>query len=549
MSRATKTFGRTPKRSESAPITTRDPHGSPAWTMPIEEAFIQTLLTNTLGNTFYASQKEMVADAERVVDKMLEKDPAFAAKAIVYARRDGFMRTVPIYALVRLWETAPQLAASITSLVLGTPNDLRDFTSMRMQRRRVAGKTSIGGRSIKTCIGDWMNEHVDEYRAIKYGAEGHEGFSLRDMLRIYHPGGAGTNPVFNWIMSGSPDREGKTVDLTAVERITAYEALKCAATDVEKAKLIEKGGLPHEVATSFAGNSKVVWNAIVPQLPVFALLRNLATLERHGVLADHRKWICDKLTDGGTIRKSKILPFRFAGAINYVKDAQVKDALRGALDLSFDSVPDIEGRTVVFVDISGSMGDGCWGQQLHGDKTPPGGYLRIASIFGVCMMRKAKLDGRMMLFDTRVDEFPVSMRDSILTQAERVATRGGTDTGCTIKWMIDNNEKADNIILITDEQQNAGRPFVDRLDEYRQKVNRKAKAFIIDVAPYMTALVPPTDPLTYYCFGWSDAVLRYVSMATKGWGRFVDVVRSGTASAATTEIATESETVGADLEP
>jgi 60 kDa SS-A/Ro ribonucleoprotein len=533
MSRALKTFGRHPKRSESAPITTRDPHGSPAWNMPVEEAFVQTLTTNTLGNTFYATQREMMSEADRVVGAMLDKDPAFAAKAIVYARQEGYMRTLPTYALVRLWETVPGLAAAITPLVLFTPNDLRDFTAMRMERRRAAGKSSIGGRMIKSAIGAWMCNRVDEYRAVKYGAEGHAGYSLRDMLRIYHPGGEGTNAVFNWIMSDAPDRTGKRVRLTGLPMIKAYEALKKAETATEMAKLIETGGLPHEVTTAYAGSSKVIWNAIVRQLPIFALIKNLAALERHGVLEDNWKWICDKLTDAETIRKSKILPFRFVTAMEYVTDTRVKDALRGALDLAFDNVPTIEGRTAVALDISGSMGPG-YHQDIKG--CPAGGFIRVAALFGVGTMRKANLNGKLYLFNTHCKEFPVSMHDSIATQADRITAHGGTDTGCVVRRLIERNEKYDNIVVITDEQQNSGRPLVDILDEYRQRVNRKVRLFIVDVAPYGTALVPASDTNTYYCFGWSEAVLRYMALASKGWGSLVDAIRAGTSSRGTPEI-------------
>ena len=41
------------------------------------------------------------------------------------------------------------------------------------------------------------------------------------------------------------------------------------------------------------------------------------------------------------------------------------------------------------------------------------------------------------------------------------------------------------------------------------------------------ALVPTTDDKTFYVYGWSDQALSFVSMASQGWGTFVDVVRNG----------------------
>jgi 60 kDa SS-A/Ro ribonucleoprotein len=82
----------------------------------------------------------------------------------------------------------------------------------------------------------------------------------------------------------------------------------------------------------------------------------------------------------------------------------------------------------------------------------------------------------------------------------------------------------DNIIVITDEQQNAGNPFYKALGEYRRKVNGHVKVFVIDVAPYRSALVPPADPLTFYVYGWSDTVLQYISFAIQGYGGMVVMV-------------------------
>ena len=53
MSRIGKLFGTLARRSAHAPAVNRD--GYPAWERPLEEQYLQTLLTNTLGQTFYAS--------------------------------------------------------------------------------------------------------------------------------------------------------------------------------------------------------------------------------------------------------------------------------------------------------------------------------------------------------------------------------------------------------------------------------------------------------------------------------------------------------------
>jgi len=510
MSRAVQVFGKPKTRSVRAPIVNRD--GYPAWVRPLEEQCIQTLTTNTFGNTFYADAKDLAQEAEQVCDAMLAQDSEFAAKAIVYARNFGFMRTQPIYWLAKLSSVNGEAFERIFPSVIRTPNDLRDFAVMIASLRN----GSQGGRRIKRAVGQWLVDKMSEYWVIKYGSENKTGFSLKDMLIAFHPNAGKQMLLFDYIMGRVNIRteKGNVRRTFAKElpQLAAFEALKVAKTAEEKITAITEGRLPHEVATSFAGSYKTVWDAIVPQLPVFALLKNLATLERHDVMKANRKEVIAKLTDAKTIQHSKILPFRFLEAIKHVQDSKVQDALRDAVDLSFANIPDIEGRTAVFLDISGSMQE----------------HIQTAALFACCAMKKANNEGRFLLFDTSVDEVRFSMRDSVLSQAEKIHTRGGTDTGAPMQQLLREKDKVDVVLLITDEQQNTGSPFVDVLDKYKASVNPKVKTFILDVNAYRSALTPDgKDKGVYFMYGWSPSALSFISLASKGWGTMVEAVKRG----------------------
>ncbi len=495
MSRVTSTFA-PPKPSAKADITTRDPAQYPSFSRALEQSYLQVLLTNTLGSTFYVEKKDIVAEAVEIVDRMIAQDKDFACKGMVYARNKGYMRSLPTMALAHLavQKGADPLFEQTFPQVILTPNDLSDFTAI--VKSLTGGE---GGRKIKRVAGNWLR-NLSEYWAIKYGSDQGDGYSIKDMLQVYHPAGTPL-PLLAYLM-------GKEQAIDSLPQIQAFERLKVAKTDEDKVKAITEGRLPHEVATSFAGNSKEVWKAIVQQMPIFATLRNLATMERQGVLDACRERVEGVLTSPEAISKSKIFPFRFMDAIEKMQSAWAKDALRDAIDLSFTNIPDIEGRTAVAVDRSGSMSS----------------YIGTASLFGICLMRKAKRNGRFMLFDNMLEELAVSMRDSIITQAQRIKARGGTDTELPIRKLLTDRDKCDNIILITDEQQNMGDAFVNVLALYRQQVNHNAKCFIIDVAPYNTALVGK-DPLTWFIYGWSDNVLNFISQCSQGWGSMADYIR------------------------
>jgi len=503
-----------PLPSQSADTTNRE--GYKAFSQPLESAYLQMLLTNTFGSAYYATQKELVAESEKTHTAMLAKDPSFVAKALPYARNRGFMRTQPIYGLVRMAQTpeaAPYFEATFNE-VIRTPNDLGDFfTILRAQRK------GEGGRRVKRVAGNWLMKQLSPYWTVKYGATKSGGYSLRDLFCTLHPKGE-KSVLVDYLF----DRAKGELP----EQVAAFERLKKATTDEEKIAAIEAGRLPHEVASSFAGKSPKVWVAIVKHMPVFAMLRNLATMERHGVMNAVRDHVVATLSNAEVIAKSKIFPFRFAEAMHHVNDARVKDALRDALDLSFAAVPDIEGRTSIFLDISGSMQS----------------YIQTASVFAISAMKKAKNNGRFLLFNTREQEFAVSMRDSVLTQADRIHANGGTATDAPMRRLFTDRDKMDLIVLIGDEQQNQGSPFVDVLQGYREKIAPNCKCVLLNVAPYSGGLsgqLLPHDSrgLNAFCFGWSDQALQFISMFSRGWGSFVEAVRSGNSGKGEPEVETE----------
>ncbi len=466
---------------------------------PLEEQYLQTLLTNTLRNTFYADKNDLFQEAEFIHEQMLQKDAEFVAKALPFARQKGCMRLQPVYGLAKLAQTHKELFKEIFSKVILIPSDLQDF--MTILEGSGHGQ---GGRAVKNTVAKWLNQNLSEYWSIKYNGKG-RGFSLADIIQTTHPvpGSEQTGKLFKYLISGECGfQDGK---------IYAYEQLKKAQTSVEQIRWIKEGQLPHEVVTGVCNMSRTgaseLWNALVPEMPVFALIRNLNALDRAGVLDTNRSLIEKKLTDGDILRKSKILPFRFLNAFNATPKAWVKDALRQAVELTFASLPEIPGKTAVFLDSSGSMS---------------GEYLRIGSVFALALFKKTKGNGVFWLFDTAVHDPKASLHDSILTQAERITAQGGTDTGAPVRAL---RNRVDNIIIITDEQQNSGSPFYKELVNYRKKYNANARAFVIDLAPYRSGMVPPADDLSHYIYGWSDQVLQYISFATNGYGSMVEAIK------------------------
>lgn len=488
MSRAQKIF--------SAQIpNTANREGYPAYARSLEEQYVQTLLTNTIGNTFYADSETLLSEADALHDQMLEKNPNFVAKALIFARNRGLMRLQPIFGLAKLSSVSTELFARIFDNVVLIPSDLQDFMVILEGQGR-----GQGGRAVKRQVARFLN-NVSEYWAIKYNGRG-RGYSLGDIVKTVHP-----KPISDTQKAIFAYLVGKEYDKTQVPQISAYEALKKTTDVKEQIALIHEGKLPHEVVTGVVKPTKEIWNAILQQMPIFALLRNLNTLDRAGVLDENREYITSVLNNPERLTKSKILPFRFVSAFQEVSKPWVKDVLRQSVELTFDNLPEIPGKTAVFLDVSGSM---------------KGEYLQIGSVFAVALYKKTKGNGIFWTFDTRVYDPQPSMYDSILTQAERIKAGGGTDTGAPVEKLRKDNIYVDNIIIITDEQQNTGSPFYKELEKYRRSINPNTKAFVIDIAPYRSAMIPPTDKNAHYIYGWSETVLHYIAMSIKGYDNMIE---------------------------
>ncbi|CAN7716595.1 TROVE domain-containing protein [Paenibacillus sp. LjRoot153] len=492
MSIAKKLFG-------SLKPNTANKDNYPAFTRSVEEQYLQTLLTNTMSNTFYADQNELVTEAAQLHHEMADANPTFMAKAIVFARNEGFMRLQPLFGLAILSQYRPDLFALIFLQVIRIPSDLSDFLTILNGLGR-----GEGGRAVKRQVNRFL-AGVSEYWAIKYNGHG-RGYSLGDAIATAHPKPQDLEQqaLFRYL-------RGQEANLSLLPQVEALEKLKLSSTEQEEIAWIERGKLPYETVTGAIKPSKAVWEALLYQMPTFALLRHMNALLRAGVLEEKKNldYVINRITDKQALRKAKIMPFRLATAFRQVEHSDLRDALREATDLTFDNLPELGERTAIFLDISGSM---------------QGQYLEIGSVFALALYKKTQGNSLFWLFDTDVVDAKPSRMDSILTQAARIHARGGTDTGAPVRKLIQERKKVDQIIIITDEQQNSGSPFYEELKRYRSKVNHDVKAFIVDIAPYRHARVPVQDPQTFYIYGWSDTVLAYIAQSVQGYSTLVDRV-------------------------
>lgn len=524
--------------------------GLPAFTRSIEETTLALLMTNTLSNTFYVSQEGIVKETLEVLRAMSDKDPEFLAKALVHARTKGLLKLVSTVGLAVLSENKTKAGQEafrkVFRHVIKIPDDLREFASM--VRTGGFGKKAFMGLR-KTMVQNWLR-HMSEYHAVKYGSTASEGITLRDILRLTHPrpkangdadkkgrdydrlrNGAQAE-LFGWLVNGW--KEVGPEPSPTNPQVWALEKVKRSEDDQEIISLVRKHRLPQEaVIPSVKKMTKPIWLALLEDMPYMALLRNLNTMGRHGVLEDKTivKEIAQRISDKENVASSKQFPFRFLSAFKVFNGPQeIRDALVDALEHSFINMPEIKGlRVVVSNDVSTSMD-----MKVVGRKKPQPGRpdnspqcREIAALFAAALFKRCD-DSVILPFNTvaQPELGRVSKRDSMMTIAQKIGVlSGGTNLGAPCEYMMDKPEKVDVFILLTDDEDWAGSGFLTAFEAYKKRKNPAAKAFCVRLAPKKTFSAPPGYPDVHFAEGWSAEILSYIPLALNSGGSQVDEVR------------------------
>lgn len=497
--------------------------GAPSYYRSLPEQVVCILTTGTLGDTYYASGDKLAEEAIGVLLEAREKCPDFLAKALVYARNEGLMKTLPILGLVVLSGgkgSCKSLFESVFSRVILTPDDLRDFVAITISGK-IPGRKGLGGIA-RDAARVWL-QGISEYHAVKYGSANSREITLRDILRMSHPKpeNATIAERFGWLVKG---RKGLNSNVGLNPQIRALEALKSATTEEEAIALIRQGRLPYEVVVpTVKAATPAIWGELLRQAPYFNLLRNLNAFTRHGVFQSEEnvRYAVAKLTNPQAVGRSKVLPFRFFDAWkaytqNRDFDSRIADALREALEISFVNMPTLGNRVVAIgTDTSGSM------SSPVSDKGTAR-FIDIAGIFTGALMKRIEGRAIPLPFDTRVHtNHELSSRDDVMITAKKIAgyCGGGTAVSAPIQHLLDRKIKTDVFVGITDNEEwayghgyYASGSFLELWRCYRTEINPEAKAFLVTIASYRDAVAPSGEPGVHFIYGWNDQCLKYISL-------------------------------------
>lgn len=344
--------------------------GGPGYERDARSELFLTAVTHMGDDTFYETARQRGSRLTGLIRAVAGEAGGrdWMAGFIPWLRKEANMRTASLI-------TAAEATAEL--IRRGEPGG-RQLISSALQRADEPGEMIAywlhqHGRNlpmpVKRGVADAAIRLYSEYSLLKYDTASH-AIRFGDVIELTHPGERRAaaqhvplwqHQLFRYAMDRRHGREDGHYPLLG--HIAANRQLRADATHNTLVLLhpdrIEAAAMTWEDALSLAGDrvpKDALWMAVIPSMPVFALLRNLRNFDQAGVSNEVTQTVMSVLTSPEVIERSRLFPMRFLSAYRAVRTGRWHQALEQGLNLSLSNVPRLDGRTLVLADMSGSMG-------------------------------------------------------------------------------------------------------------------------------------------------------------------------------------------------
>jgi 60 kDa SS-A/Ro ribonucleoprotein len=513
-------------RFNTPTIDTTNYAGGSAYKMTSEHALAQYAFTGCFNSTFYASAKEQLDQVKKFA---YEVDPVRLAKIAVLSRTKGFMKDIPAYLTAVLFLRDKNLWKKVFHRTIDNARMLRTYA--QIARSGTAGKViNLSSSAHRRAITTWFNDRHSD--VIFRGNVGNSP-SLVGVLRQARVKPATRekeallkylfNSEFGWTHN-QEDRVGGSLG-------SSFDDLPNLVKEYEQFKVNKDGNL--EVPDvdfrqlDSLGLENDHWGAIFRNAKWQFTRMNLNTAQRHGVFNQEgmTDLIANRLRDADQIHRARAFPYQiftaYLSTINAVPHA-ISEALQDAVEVALDNVPGLD-DLVIMIDVSGSMAHPVTGDR--GTATTMVRCIDAAALIASALVRKNKA-ARVIPFSTDVKPTTLNGRDSIMTNASKLAGLLGGGTNCSAPLALLNKEgfNAKNVLFLSDNES-----WVDSGNYYNKgngtkmheewqrfkKSNPQAKLMCVDLTPNATSQVKER-PDILQVGGFSDNVFEVMASFARG---------------------------------
>ena len=565
--------------------------GGYAWQVSDQTLLDRFLVLGTEGGSYYASEQDMTYQAGEATLRLIAADgPAVVKRVVEISEAGRAPKNDPAVFVLALCategneETKAEAYRALPRVCrYGTPLfQFLDFmkTLKGTSARRSPGQVDDGsagwGQGLKRAIARWYNDRKPGslgYQVLKY--QNRAGWTHADVLQQAHviPVDAEHDAIFAWVRAdrnaaletagaanlSNPDFvppvkkryrhgvRGSSENLPTI--FDAYDRMQAARTEMQViAILSDETGFPFEAIPSEWLKKPAVWEALVPNLGMNALFRNLGRMSANGALvmgSDVAKLVCRRIVDGEAIAKDRLHPVSVLkammtykqghgerGKLTWTPVTRVIDSMDKAFYLSFGNVEPTGKDILLALDVSGSMDSGtiagvtgltprigAAAMALVTQRVEPGAELvafsdgtaksPISRILGETRWTGYSYNLRPMM--ERLDISSCQRMDDVIRAMSQIPM-GGTDCSLPMRAALDAKMKVDLFVTLTDNETWFGSIHpAQALEEYRQKMGIDSKLVVVSMVANSFTIADPRDPRCLDVIGFDSETPNLIS--------------------------------------
>lgn len=490
-------------------------------------------------------------------------------------------------------EAVRRAAFDALPLVARTGTHVLQFVAM-MESLRGWGRQPV--RAVRA----WFDRLDDErlaLQAVKYRQRG--GWDFRDLLRLAHPAGEGMSPARRALVDWIAHRKVSAEEIVAHEAlleqdssfrfatggrarratprrhavrpgaeviaaarplhrlIDGFHLAQEAASPAEAARVVRSHSVPWECVRKEHLNDAGVWAALLEDMPLGALIRNLNKMTAVGLIARGSaaaRHVAERLQDEDALRKARVHPFRMlvamkvysqgrgvVGEMTWSPVPEVTDALDAGFYRSFSAVRPTGLRRLDAIDVSGSMSSSflSGGRDRTGNPVSGPVSARVASAAMAMVTLATEPSVRTVGFSgslnatyanrgkdipagawrstngknrfggedaiVELDLSPRRRLDDAIRTIDGVPM-GGTDAALPILYALDRGIAVDVFTVYTDSETFAGTVHpAEALSRYRKESGIDAKLVAVAMTATEYSVADPSDPRCLNVVGFDAA--------------------------------------------
>ena len=523
---------------ETHPSATTNYEGDLAFTLtPHAELYLRAATALMGEPRFYEDADQSDAALALALDKVLNIDPEFVLQLAVHCRENLYLRSVPLFLITEFANApcdvtgcgTPQVkdARKYITRVIQRADELTELIALQLNRNKFTNRRTKLPMMIKKGVADAFNK-FNEYHFAKYNRKNE--VKLLDVMRMVHP---------------KPKDEAQS----ELYRKIRDDALATSMT--------------WEVMRS---TGKMSWHDVINNIfakgNYMAMLRNLKNMIKDDSVTDADiNLVASKLRNKELVNKSRQFPFRFLSAYKMVQQITgggfhtnvIMSALEDAVIHSTANMPHLSGNTLIACDVSASMYSPI--SQLSNIKSDKFRSSMVQNydiglLMGMLAHRfcDSTITG---IFGSRWKPVALAKNSGVLANTDTlrsIANSVGTSTNghLVIKYLNDNNIKADRIFMFSDYQiyrddmprdipydfirsryhgKKPTKSFAEEFTNYQRNVNPDVYLYAFNMGSYGTSMIPENTKNVLMIGGWSDKIFSFIPAFESDYASAVDEIK------------------------